>query len=246
MAIPTTRQEFIDNCLRRLGSPVINIDVDPTQLDDRVDDALKMYYDYHWDGTSKMYYAHQMTQTDLDNGYITMPEDYIGVVSIFNIGTAISASGGMFSIQYQIALNDLYAFSGVDLIPFWMTFENLQFIEQILVGQQPIRYNRNVNKLYIDMDKNKIAAGEYVIAEAYQIVDPEIYPDVWKDRWLLKYATALIKRQWGNNLKKFSGINMPGGVTFNGQQIFDEADEEVNELEENLIQNSMVTAFMIG
>jgi hypothetical protein len=193
-----------------------------------------------------MYYAHQMTQTDLDNGYITMPEDYIGVVSIFNIGTAISASGGMFSIQYQIALNDLYAFSGVDLIPFWMTFENLQFIEQILVGQQPIRYNRNVNKLYIDMDKNKIAAGEYVIAEAYQIVDPEIYPDVWKDRWLLKYATALIKRQWGNNLKKFSGINMPGGVTFNGQQIFDEADEEVNELEENLIQNSMVTAFMIG
>jgi hypothetical protein len=246
MANPTTRADFISYCLRRLGAPVINIDVDPTQLDDRVDDALKFYYDYHWDGTTKTYYKHQMTQTDIDNGYIQTPESIIGVVSIFDIGSAISSGSGMFSIQYQIALNDLYAFSGVDLIPYWMTMENLQFISEILVGHQPIRYNRNQDRLYIDMDLAKIGVGQYVIAEAYEFTDPTLYPDVWGERWLQKYATALIKRQWGENLKKFSGVALPGGVTMNGQTIYDEAVEEVEAMEEDLISNSMHTAFLIG
>lgn len=246
MAIPTTRQEFTDYCLRSLGAPVINIDAVDVQADDRVDEALKFYYDYHWDGTSKVYIAHQMTQEDLDNKYVVLDSNVAGVVGIFDVGSSITSGSGLFSIQYQIALNDLYAFSGVDLIPYWMTFENLQFIQQILVGSQPVRFNRNINKLYLDMNMDNIGLGNYIIVEAYIFTDPDLYPDVWGERWLQKYATALIKRQWGNNLKKFSGVSIPGGITLNGQQIYDEAVQEVENLEAEMIKNSMLTAFDIG
>jgi hypothetical protein len=152
----------------------------------------------------------------------------------------------MFSIQYQIALNDLYAFSGIDLIPYWMTIDNLQFMESILVGKQPIRYNKNKNRLYIDIAKQKLSPGQFVIAEVYEVADPELYPDVWKDRWLGKYATALIKKQWGSNISKFSGISLPGGVTFNGAAIKEEAAEEIKELEDDMIDNMVMTAFEQG
>lgn len=247
MATPASRAEFKEYCLRNLGKPVVNIDVTDTQVDDRIDDALKFYYDYHYNGTDKVYYKHILTQEDIDNGFISMPENINGVVNIFDLGTSISSASGMFSIQYQIALNDLYSFSGVDLIPYWMTIENLQFMEEILVGRTPIRYNEHRNELHIDINKNKLSVGTYIVAECYEQLDAENYPDIWKDRWLIKYATALIKKQWGNNLSKFSGVQLPGGITFDGQRILAEATQEVLDLERDLIENySTITAFMIG
>ena len=246
MATPTTKDQFKEYCLRSLGKPVIEINVDDDQVDDRVDEALKYYWDYHFDGAEKIYFKYQVTsQTKIDR-YVPMPENVIGVVNLFPIGQALNTNN-LFNIRYQIALNDLYTLTSVSMVPYYMAMTHVQFLEQMLVGQQPIRYNRHMNRLYVDMDWNIINEGDYIVAEAYQIVDPEVYQDVWKDRWLLRYATCLIKQQWGNNLKKFGGMQMPGGITFNGQQIYDEATAERRELEQEMITSySLPVTDMIG
>jgi hypothetical protein len=246
MAFPNSRTAFKENCLRRLGAPVIEINVSDEQVDDRVDEALTYYWDYHFDGTEKQYYKHQITQQNKTDGYITLPDNIIGVVNLFTIGEGLNTNN-LFNIRYQIALNDLYTLTNVSLVPYYMAMQHIATLEEILVGRQPIRYNRHRNRLHIDVDWNKVNVGEYVIVEAYQIVDPDTFTEVWKDRWLLQYGTALIKRQWGNNLKKFSGMMMPGGIQFNGQQIYDEAIEEIRLLEQDMIISySLPVADMVG
>jgi hypothetical protein len=240
MAGPTNREEFKQYCLRKLGAPVIEINVADEQLEDRIDEALKFWNDYHYDGTSKSYYSHQVTQQDIDNKYITLPENIIGAVSIFDLGTHIS-SNSMFDIRYQIALNDLYALTSTSLVPYYMTMQHIQMLEQILVGKQPIRYNRHRNQLHIDTKwSSRIVVGQYIVVEAYEIIDPETYSDVWSDRWLQKYATALIKRQWGSNLTKFIGMTLPGGVQFNGEKILNDSESEIQKLEQDLIYQDVL------
>lgn len=246
MASPTTRSEFKENCLRRLGKPVIEINVDDDQVEDRIDEALRYYWDYHFDGTEKIYYKYQVTQQDKANQYITIPENIIGVVNIFDLGSALGTNN-LFNIRYQIALNDLYTLTSVSMVPYVMAMTHIQNLEQLLVGKQPLRYNRNTNKLSIDMDWDRINGGEYLVVEAYQIVDPDEYTDAWSDRWLLRYAACLIKQQWGTNLKKFEGMQMPGGLKFNGQQIYNEATQERAELEKEMIYSySLPASDMIG
>lgn len=234
MARPSTREELIQNCLRRLGKTVTEINVSREQIEDRIDEALDYYFDYHFDGAEKTYYKYQVTEQDRTNKYITMPENINGVVKVFSIGDALNTNN-MFNIRYQIALNDLYTLTNVSIVPYYMAMQHIRLLEDVLVGQVMIRYNRHRNRLYLDMDWDKIATDSYLIVEAYEVIDPAVYSDVWKDRWLLRYATALIKRQWGTNLKKFSGMTMPGGVQFNGQQIYDEAIEEINMLEQEML-----------
>lgn len=247
MAIPTSRNEFKEYILRSLGKPVISINVDDDQVEDRIDQALKYYGDYHFDATEKTYYKHQVTSTDKTNKYITLPENIIGAVSIFSIGDPSVRADDLFNIRYQIALNDLYTLTSVSLVPYYMVMQHLAVIQELLVGKQPIRYTRHRNKLMIDMDWNTINAGEYLLVEAYEVIDPEVYTDVWGDRWLAEYAAQLVKRQWGNNLKKFGNMQMPGGITFNGQQIYDEADAEVKRMEQEMIMNySLPVVDMIG
>ena len=247
MAVPTTRAEFKAYCLRRLGAPVIEINVDDDQVEDRIDDALKFYWDYHFDGTEKMYYKHAVTPTDRTNKYITLPENIIGAVSIFSIADPSIRSDDLFNIRYQIALNDLYTLTSVSMLPYFMVMENLALIAEMLVGKQPIRYNRHMNRLYVDMDWNTLKDGEYLLVEAYQIVDPTTYQDVWKDSWLSRYTTALIKRQWGSNLTKFSGMTLPGGVQFNGEKIYNDAVAEIADLESAMIHSFSLPALdMVG
>lgn len=244
--IPTNREDFKEYCLRRLGKPVININVDPDQVDDRLDYSLKYYYDYHFDGSELMYYKHLITQEDIDNKYITLPENIMGVVSIFDIGSSLTA-GGIFNIQYQIALNDLYTLTSQSIIPYYMAMQNVRLLQEILVGKQPIRYNRHRNILHVDMNWNKVVAGQYFVVEAYQVVDPEVYKDVWSDRWLQRYVTAQIKQQWGSNLTKFVGVAMPGGVQFNGERILDDANQEIKDLEQEMINSySLPVSDMMG
>lgn len=246
MANPTSRQEFIQNCLRRLGYPVVEINASDEQIDDRVDEALSYYYDYHFDGTEKIYYKHQITDQDKANKYITLPENIIGAVNLFTVGDALNTNN-MFNIRYQIALNDLYTLTNVSLVPYYMALQHIRVLEELLVGRQMIRYTRHRNRLHVDMDWEKLDTDKYLIVEAYEVIDPTTFTDVWKDRWLLQYATALIKRQWGANLKKYSGLMMPGGVQFNGQQIFDEAIEEIRMLEEDMIRSySLPVMDMVG
>lgn len=246
MALPTDRASLKQYCLQALGEPVITINVPDAQLDDRIDEALQWYADYHWDGSFKEYYKHQLTDTDIVNGYIEIPDETLGVFDIFDLGTAISSAGGMFSINYQIALNDLYTYVSADIVPYWQTIENLQFLDALLVGKQPLRYNRHMQKLYIDMDQHKLTSGQFIIAKTYVSVNPDDYPTVWQDRWLMKYATALIKRQWGRNLTKFVQAPLPGGMMLNGDAIHQEAEFECSELEKEIINKSVITAFEIG
>ena len=236
MAQPTTKAEFKEWCLRKLGKPVIEINVDDDQVDDRIDEALSYYWDYHFDGTEKTFLKHVVTSTDIANKYITIAENIIGVVNIFDIGDSLSVNN-LFNIRYQFALNDMYDMSSYRLQEYMMAMQHIQFIEEMLVGKQPIRYNRHINRLHIDMDWEKVSAGDYVVAECYQIVDPATYGDVYKDRWLQNYATAKIKYQWGSNLTKFNGMQLPGGVTFNGEQILADAREEIQRLEDDMISS---------
>lgn len=235
MAQPTSKATFAEFCLRKLGKPVIEINIDDDQVDDRIDEALSYYADYHFDGTSKEYAKFTVTADDITNQYLTVPENIIGVINIFDIGDSLSTSN-LFNIRYQIALNDLYDLSKHDymLTSYYMNMQNIQFMEELLVGKQPLRYNRHINRLHIDMDWQKVKVGDVIIAEAYQVVDGTTYTDIWKDRWLQNYATAKIKYQWGSNLTKFEGLQLPGGVTFNGAKILDDSLEEIRKLEDEM------------
>ena len=234
MGKPTTREQFKDYCLRKLGFPVIEINVDEDQVEDRVDEALDFYYQFHNEGSHLTWLSHQIDATDMANKYLTVNEEIIGVRRILPI-TDKNNIGGMWDLRYQWRLNDLYNFSSVQLNYYTSTMQHLALINQILVGEAPIRFNRHMDRVYIDMDwENDVSIGEWIVMEAWMMVDPETYSDVYGDRMLGKYATALIKKQWGNNLKKYQGVQLIGGVDMNGQQIYDEAEAEIKELEEEM------------
>lgn len=235
--IPRTREEFKDYCLRKLGHPVIEVNVTPEQIDDRISESLKYYADYHFDGSEKIYYKHQITEEDKLNKYIILPENILGAVSVFNMGGIYSSSDMLFNVQYQIALNDLYTLSSVSLVPFYMSMQHLGLITELLVGQTPIRYTRHMNKLFVDTDWKKYKEGDFLLVEAYTVIDPEEYSDVWGDRWLQNYATAKIKYQWGSNLTKFMDMALPGGVRFNGEKIMNDALREIEKMEDEMISS---------
>ena len=247
MAVPSTRAELKEFCLRRLGKPVIEVNIDDDQMEDRIDEALAYYQDYHFDGSERTFLKHAVTADDKTNNYITISDgNIIGIVNIFDIGDATSTNN-LFNVRYQIALNDLYDLSRYDLVPFYMNFMNIRFIEEILIGKQPLRYNRHVNKLHIDMDWGKVEVGFYLIAEVYAKINPETYTDVYGDRWLMRYTTSLFKVQWGQNLSKFVGMQLPGGVQFNGDQIYQQGVEDKRNLEQEMISSfSLPVADMIG
>ena len=247
MALPSTRAELKEFCLRRLGKPVIEVNIDDDQMEDRIDEALAYYQDYHFDGSERTFLKHVVTADDKTNNYITISDsNIIGIVNIFDIGDATSTNN-LFNVRYQIALNDLYDLSRYDLVPFYMNFMNIRFIEEILIGKQPLRYNRHVNKLHIDMDWGKVEVGFYLIAEVYAKINPETYTDVYGDRWLMRYTTSLFKVQWGQNLSKFVGMQLPGGVQFNGDQIYQQGVEDKRNLEQEMISSfSLPVADMIG
>lgn len=247
MATVTSREEFTDYCLRKLGFPVIEINVDPDQVEDRIDDALQYFQDYHFDGLQKVYYIHQITQEDVNQRYLNLSDvrdnsnnatEIVGVTRIFPLMDS-QASVSMFDLRYQLRLNELYDFTSASYINYTMTMQHLRMLEQLFVGETPIRYQRHMQKLFIDWGWGQSSApvGSIVVIEAYAIINPEVYGRVWNDRWLKRYATALVKRQWGSNLMKFGSIQLPGGVVLNGDKIFEEAMDEIKELEEDMENN---------
>ena len=247
MAVPTSKATFKEYCLRKLGKPVIEINVDDDQIDDRIDECIRYYWDYHFDGTEKTYYKQAVTDQIKSDKYITLPENIIGAIRVFQIGDPSIRASDMFNIRYQIALNDLYQLTTVSLLPYYMAMQHLGTITELLVGQQPIRYNRHTNKLHVDMDWTKIDVGQFLLVEAYEVIDPDTYTDAWGDRWLQEYTTQKIKYQWGSNLTKFTGMVLPGGVQFNGEKILDDAEKAIEKLEQEMISSySLPVTDMIG
>jgi hypothetical protein len=257
MAIPTSKSTFKSYCLRNLGFGVIDINVSDDQTDDRIDEALQYFAQYHYDGVEKMYLKYQITQTDIDrargnttttsadsidstitgsfkegNNFIPMPSAVVSVSNIFDFSNAMT--NNMFDIRYQLRLNDLYDFSSTSIIHYQMTMQQLDMLSHVLVGEVPIRYNQHQNRLYLDMDWEQITVGEFLIIECYRKIDPETYTDIFDDIYLKRYATALIKRQWGANLSKFNGVATLGGVSMNGEQIYSQAIEEIQRMEEEI------------
>ncbi|OUX93580.1 MAG: hypothetical protein CBC03_01380 [Pseudoalteromonas sp. TMED43] len=235
MAQPTTRQTFKDWVLRKLGAPVIDINVSDEQIDDRIDEAIDFWRDYHYNGSQLVYMKHQITQTDKDNGYITLPTTILGISGIFNMQSSISSGGGIFNVQYQFVLNNLEDITGYNITNYYMSMQHLEFLQEMLVGKPMIRYNKHINRLHIDSSLETMPVGEYIIIEAYDVIDGDTYSDVWSDRWLQNYASILVKEQWGSNLTKFNGMQLVGGVSFNGEQILSDAKEERRLMEEEAI-----------
>ena len=271
MAIPTTRATFKDYCLRNLGFGVIDINVSDAQVDDRIDEALQYFAQYHYDGIEKMYLKYKITQDDIDraatndsttatdtkdgtvtatflegNNYIPMPSAVVSVLQIFPFDD--QTTNNMFDIRYQLRLNDLYDFSSTSIMEYEMTLQHLDFLEHVLVGEIPIRFSQHQQRLYLDMDwNNDVKADEYIIIECYRKLDPTSFTDVYNDMYLKRYATALIKRQWGANLSKFNGVTMLGGVTMNGDTIYSQAQEELQRLEEQIqLAFELPVNYMIG
>ena len=258
MAAPSTRETLKQYCLRNLGKPVIDINVDDDQVEDRIDEALQYFAQYHVDGVERMYLKYEVTQADVTrmttdssesitedsvtttwkqgNNFLVVPSSVISVVNVFPLSDR--ANLNMFDVRYQLRLNDLYDFSSTSIVHYEMTMQHLDFLDHILVGEKPMRFNQLSNKLFLDMDwTNDISVGEYLIFEVYRKVDPATYTDLFDDLYLKRYTTTLIKRQWGQNLSKFSGTAMLGGVTLNGPELFSTAIEEQSRLEEEIRLN---------
>ena len=317
MAQPTTRQQFIDYCKRRLGFPVIDINVDDDQISDRVDDALQFFEDYHFDGVEKMFMKHRITQADIDRRWIYAPDAVTYVVGMFPFDDS-NSSINMFDLRYQLRLHDLYDFTSVSYVSYEITMQHIRTLNLLFSGTPQIRFNRKQNKIFLDIDWSRdLNVGDYVIIDCYRAIRPAtitltgtgtaittantitgtgtifdqellegdvitlggqelqvnqitsptslttIGPvtsnvtngvltkpgnsEVFNDRFLKRYATALIKYQWGSNLSKFAGIQMPGGVTLDGVRIMTEAKEEMDKIEDEIYNfNSLPSEIFTG
>jgi hypothetical protein len=267
MAKPTTRQELINYCLRRLGAPILEINVDDDQVDDLVDDALQYFYERHFDGVERMYLKYKVTQNDLNRGkstgttgvgivtttgsanisgigttsfnfyessnFIQIPDSVIGIEKVFKFDTS-DISGGMFSIKYQLFLNDLYYFNSVELLQYAMVKTYLEDIDFLLKTDKQIRFNKRQNRMYLDIDWGAQKKDTFFVIDCYRILDPNDFTKVYNDSFLKRYLTALIKRQWGQNLIKFRGVKLPGGIELNGRELYDDAEREIEAIRERM------------
>tara|TARA_B100000963_G_scaffold357773_1_gene380762 strand:- start:1617 stop:2366 length:750 start_codon:yes stop_codon:yes gene_type:complete len=239
MAVPNSRDTLIDYCLRALGAPVIEINVDDDQVSDRVDEALQFYQHYHADAIEKVFLKHQVTQTDINNKYLTLNGLVTEVIRVLPIRDTIS-SNNLFDIKYQMHLNDMFSLGYMgSLLEYSMAQQYLSTLDLIIDSDSKFaQFDKHRNRLEIHMKwDEELAVGDFLVVEAYRIIDPETFTEVYNDYYLKKYLTALLKRQWGANLLKFEGMQMPGGVTFNGRQLFDDANEELQRLEEEVRLN---------
>ena len=231
MATPSTREQHKQYCLRSLGSPVIDINVDDEQLEDRIDESLQYFRDYHYDGTEHVYLKHQITSSDKTNEYIAINDNIQGITRLFSIGNSNSSSN-IFNIRYQIHLNDLFDFSSATAAPYINAMRHVETLEEIFVGKKPIRFNRHTDKLYLDISWGADAdIDDWIVVECDKIIDPDTYADIWSDMFLKRYNTSLMKKQWGQNLIKFEGMQLPGGVTMNGRQMYDDAITELETIQ---------------
>lgn len=227
-----SRNDLSEYCLRRLGKPVIKINVAQEQIDDSIDEAIQVYRERHYDATEETWVIYELTQADVDNGFITL-DDSISVVEEMLPESFLAYNNDFMSYGYQVTVGAFTNFRNFDTINYEMTMMNLQQISDSLPSHNRVIHTKHMNKLAF-RSKSLMTAGEKVFLKVFKEIDPEAYSHVYDDKWLKRYATALIKRQWGNNLKKHEGIVLLGGVSVNGQQIHDEAVEEIAQLEEQL------------
>ena len=282
MAQPSTRQELIDYCKRKLGAPVLEINVADEQIDDLVDDAVQFFQERHFDGVYPTFFKYQITQDDIDRGrgrdennspvgiattttttsivgsqttftftensnYLQIPPSVIGVNKIFRFDSANTITNNMFSVKYQLFLNDIYYWGTTELLSYAMVKTYLEDLDFLLNTQKQIRFNKRQDRLYLDIDWSSVRVGQYIVIDCYAVLDPNDYSRVWNDSFIKPYLTSLIKRQWGQNMMKFTGVKLPGGVELNGRQMYDDAQREIDLLMERMSSTYELPPFdMIG
>ena len=267
MAQPSTRQELIDYCLRKLGAPVLEINVAEEQIEDLVDDAIQLFNERHFDGVYQTYLKYEITQQDIDRGrakgisgvgvastsvttnivgtattfnyyensnYLQVPSHVVGVNKVFQFEGSNSIASGMFSIKYQLFLNDIYYWGSTELLTYSMVKTYLEDINFLLTTQKQIRFNKRQDRLYMDIDWSSLTVGQYLVIDCYRMMDPNDYGKVYNDSFIKPYLTALIKKQWGQNLIKFQGVKLPGGIELNGRQLYDDAQREIEVIIEKM------------
>ena len=269
MAQPSSRQELIDYCKRKLGAPVLEINVADEQVEDLVDDAVQFFQERHFDGVAQTYLKYQITEDDINRGrapggsqptvgivttsesttiagtavtfsyqetsnYLQIPPSVIGVQKIFHFDGSNTVTNNMFSVKYQLFLNDIYYWGSTELLTYAMTKTYLEDIDFLLTTQKQIRFNKRQGRLYLDIDWGSVSPGDYLVIDCYSTLDPNDYSRVWNDSFLKMYLTSLIKRQWGQNLIKFQGVKLPGGIELNGRQIYDDAQKELDVIMEKM------------
>ena len=272
MAKPSSKQGLIDYALRKLGAPVLEINIDDDQIDDLVDDAIQLFNERHFDGVERMYLKYRFTQNDIDRGkannqdgsdntvglttttgtstniagygtttssfvetsnFIQVPDSVIGIEKIFKFDTS-SISGSMFSIKYQLFLNDLYYFNSVELLQYSMVKSYLEDIDFLLTPERQVRFNKKQNRLYIDMDFNSMNTEDFIVIDCFRALDPDDFTKVYNDPFVKMYLVALMKRQWGQNLIKFRGVKLPGGLELNGREIYEDGERELEAVKQKM------------
>lgn len=250
---PETKAELKAYCLRRLGYPAIDINVCDEQLDDLVEEAIQHYQEFHYEGTYRALIKIEVTEqmkTDAQgdtaiagtnwsesNQYVDLPPNVIGVDNVFTqVSQSSSIPGNIFNIKYQLFLNDIYAFTNNQILHYFMVQNYLETLDWVTNSRlyKRLRYTANTGRLHVDIDWGELGVGEYIVVDCMMAVDPDLFPKTYNEHWLKDYTTALFKQQWGQNLSKYDGIQMLGGVTINGRKILDEAKEEIKQLMEDL------------
>ena len=264
---PSSRTDFKTYCLRKLGAPVLEINLASEQCEDLIDDALQMYQERTYDGVSQTYLKYKIRQGDIDRGkgpgstdvvgivtttatstvgitstfsfeensnFLQVPPEVIGVQKIFHFDGSNTITNNMFSVKYQLFLNDIYFWGSTELLSYAMTKTYLEDINFLLTTQKQIRFNKRMDRLYLDIDWDSVTADDWLIIDCYRLVDPSDYTRVWNDQFLKQYAVALMKRQWGQNLLKFGGVKLPGGIELNGRQIYDDGQRDIDMLMERM------------
>jgi|TARA_Y100000022_G_C13242075_1_gene372917 hypothetical protein len=269
MAQPASRTDLINYCKRKLGAPVLEINVADEQIDDLVDDALQFFHERHFDGVQPTFLKYQFTQDDIDRGrapagnepnagivtstaeativgtavtftykensnYIQIPPSIIGINKIYKYDGTNTVTNNMFSVKYQMFLNDVYYMGSMNLLNYAMTKTYLEDMDFVLTTHKQIRFNQRVDRLYLDVDFGDVRVDDYIILDCNRLVDPNDFTRVYNDSFVKLYLTALIKRQWGQNLIKFQGVKLPGGVELNGRQIYDDAQKEIDSIMERM------------
>jgi hypothetical protein len=241
------RNDFKQYCLRKLGSDVIKINCSDTQIQDRIDDALERFQEEHYDGTEETWLAYKITQADIDNGYLTISDDILTVVETMNLGMTTSTGNDMFSYQYQFAIQNLSPFQTLDMVNYFMAMTNINQVYDMVNASPRIEHTRFMNKVQLYNGFSDLPVDSVIGLRVFRIIDPELHKSIYTDIWLKKYATALIKMQWGNNMKKHGDVQLLGGVTVNGQQFYDEAIAEIEILDQELLTKySEPVDFFVG
>jgi hypothetical protein len=255
MASPNSRADLITYCKRQLGEPVLQINIDDEQVNNVIDDTIQFFQENCYNGMERCYLSHEITADDITRfgttvpttggvdtqwneatNYLPIPPHVVGITKVFGL-VSNSIRSNLFGVEYQLYLNDLYAFGSIDILNYFMTKQYLETLDMVLNNGsfQQFRYTMRRDRLYLDLDKDFLNEGKYLLIEAHRLIDPNDATEMYNDMFVKRYATSLMKKQWGMNLIKYNNVQLPGGITLNGRQIYEDAIKEIEKIESEVL-----------